>query len=78
LLVLWVQTGEASLRLLQRPAQDKLRDREHTDTERQQVREAFNVLVELDKQRGDLHTALETVEDALHAVCVAIAQHRLL
>ena len=78
LLVLWVQTGEAGLRFLQRPPQDKLHDREHTDPERQQVREALNLLVELDKQRGDMHAALEAVEDAFNAVFVAIAQHRLL
>jgi len=32
-LVLWVQTGEASLLGLKRPSQDKLRDREHPDPE---------------------------------------------
>ena len=72
------QTGEAGLGLLQRPAQDKLHDREHTDTKRQEVRETFNLLVELDKQRCDMDPALEAVEDALNAVFVAIAQHRLL
>jgi hypothetical protein len=46
-----MQTGKAGLGCLQRLAQDKLRDREHTDPERQQVREALNVLVELDKER---------------------------
>src|SRR5882724_5213401 len=78
LLVVWGQTGEAGLGLLQRPAPDTLRDCEHTDTERQQGREACKLLVALDKERGDRHTALEAVEEALNAVGVAIAPHRLL
>src|SRR5713101_2835437 len=47
------------------------------DTERQQVCEALNLLVELDKQRRDMDAALEAVEDAFNAVFVAIAQHRM-
>ena len=78
LLVLWVQTWESGLIVLKRPSQDKLRDRSHTATERQQVREALNLLVELDTQRRDMDAALEAVENALNAVCVAIAQHRML
>src|SRR5204863_4115031 len=53
-------------------------DRQHADSERQQVREALDLVVELDKQRRDMHAALEAVEDAFDTVCVAIAQHRLL
>ena len=71
LLVLWVHIGEAGLILRKRPPQDKLHDRQHADTERQQVRKALNVLVELDKQRGDMDPALEAVEDAFNAVFVA-------
>src|SRR5207253_2544808 len=67
-LVLWVQTGEARLRLFQSPAQDKLCDGEHSDPERQEVREAFNLLVELHKQRGDLQAALEAVENTLNTI----------
>ena len=74
-LVLRVQTGQCDLILLKRPPQDKLRDREHADAERQQVREALDLIVELDKQRRDMHAALETVEDAFDTVFVAIAQH---
>ena len=73
LLVLWMQTGESGLCCLQRPSQDKLCDRSHTDPECQQVREALNVLVEFDKQRGDRDAALEAVEDAFNAVVVTIA-----
>ena len=76
-LVLWVQTRESGLLLLQRPSQDKLRNRSHPDTERQQVREALNVLVELDKQRRNMHAALEAVEDMFDAVLVAIAHDRI-
>ncbi len=36
------------------------------------------MLVAFDKQRGDMDAALEAVEEAFHAVCVTIAQHRLL
>src|SRR6266568_9630080 len=77
-LVLWVQTGEAGLIVLKRPPQNTLHHRQHADTERQQRREALKWLVERDKQRRNMDTALEAVEDALNAVCVAIAQHRLL
>src|SRR5712691_9480579 len=77
-LVLRVQTGECDLILLKRPPQDKLRDREHADAERQQVREALDLVVELDKQRRDMDPALEAVEDPFDAVCMAIAQHRIL
>src|SRR5712691_7583436 len=77
LLVLWMQTGEAGLRGLQRPSQDKLRDRQHTDPERQQVREALYLVVEFDKQWGNMDPALEAVEDAFHTVFVAVAQHRI-
>ena len=72
-LVLWVQTEEAGLIGLKRPSQDKFRDRSHTDTERQQVREALNLRIELDEQRRDMDAALEAVEDTFNAVCVAIA-----
>src|SRR5882762_11715566 len=77
-LVLRVQTGQCDLILLKRPPQDKLRDREHADAERQQVREALDLVVELDKQRRDMDPALETVADPFDAICIAIAQHRLL
>src|SRR5207249_4702296 len=77
-LVLWVQPGESGLLGLQRPSQDKLRDRSHPDTERQQVREALNLLIEFDKQRRDMDPALEALEDAFHTVFVTITQHRLL
>src|SRR5438876_12450985 len=73
-----MQTAESGLRYLQRPSQDKLRDREHTDPKRQQVREALNLFVEFDTQRCDMDPALEAVEEAFNAVCVAIAQHRIL
>jgi hypothetical protein len=56
LLVLWVHIGEAGLILRKRPPQDKLHDRQHADTERQEVREALDLLVELDKQRRDIPT----------------------
>src|SRR5262252_10634204 len=78
LLVFWMQTGQSGRLCFKRPAQDKLRDRSHPDTERQQVREAHNLLVAFDKQRRDMDPALEAVEDAFHTVCIAIAQHRLL
>src|SRR5438128_12436339 len=73
-----MQTGESGLGCLQRPSQDKLRNRYHTDPERQQVREALNLLVEFDKQRCNMDPALEAVEDAFNAVFVAIAQHYIL
>jgi hypothetical protein len=63
--------------VLQRPSQDKLRDRSHPDTERQQVGEALNLLVEFDKQRRDMHAALEAVKDAFNALFIPIAQHRI-
>ena len=63
--------------MLQRPAQDKLRDRSHTDTERQQGGEALNGLVEFDTQRRALHAALEAVQEAFHAVGVPRAPHRI-
>src|SRR5712692_10250621 len=78
LLVLWVQTGEAGLIVLKRPPKNKLHHRQYADTECQQIREALNLLVEHDKQRFNMDTALEAVKDALNAVFVAIAQHRLL
>src|SRR6266436_3221901 len=78
LLILWMQTGKSRLRCLQRPSQGKLRDREHTDSESQQVCEALNVLVEFNKQWGDMDPALEAVEEAFNAVFVAIAQHDIL
>jgi hypothetical protein len=63
-LVLWVQTGESDLLLLQRPSQDKLRARSHPDTERQQGCEALHGLVELDTQRRERPAALEAVAEA--------------
>src|SRR6266487_936364 len=78
LLILWMQIGQSRLRGLQRPSQGKLRDREHTDPESQQGREALNWLVECNKQWCDMDPALEAVEEAFNAVCVAIAQHRIL
>ena len=59
-----MQTGERGLRGFQRPSQDKLRDCSHTDPERQQGREALDLLVAFDKQRCDMDPALEAVEDA--------------
>lgn len=73
-----MQTGASGLRARQRPSQDTLRDREHTDPTRQQVREALNLFVACDTQRGDMAPALEAVEDAFNAVCGAIAQPRIL
>ena len=57
--------------MLQRPPQNNLHHRQHADTERQQICEALNLLVERDKQRRNMDTALEAVEDALNAVFVA-------
>ena len=48
LLVLWVHIGEVGLIFRKRPPQDKLHDRQHADTERQEVRQALDLLVELD------------------------------
>jgi hypothetical protein len=76
LLVLRMQTWEAGLRCLERPSQDKLRDRSYTHTKRQQVREALNLVVQLDKQRRDMDAALEAVEDAFNTVCVPIYRGR--
>src|SRR6266487_125659 len=78
LLVLWVHIGEACLILRKRPPQDKLHDRQHADTERQEVREALDLLVELDKQRRDMDAAFEAIEDTFDAVFIAVAQDRLL
>src|SRR2546426_11582606 len=78
LLVLWVHMGEAGLILRKRPPQDKLHDRQHADTERQEVREALDLLVELDKQRRDMDAAFEAIEDTFDAVFIAVAQDRLL
>src|SRR2546423_12128739 len=78
LLVFWVQTGECGLLLLQRPPQQKLQDRQHADPERQQVREALNLLVALDKERRDMDGALETVENGFNTVFVGIAKNRIL
>src|SRR5207245_10551710 len=50
----------------------------HADAERQQVREALDLLVALDKQRRDMDAALEAIEEAFDTVFVAVAQHRLL
>ena len=74
-LVLWVQTWESGLILLERPSQDKRRDRSHTPTKRPQIREALNGLVARDKQRRDRPAALETVDEAFDTVGVARAQH---
>src|SRR5712691_10497816 len=76
LLVLWVQTGEAGLLLYQRPPKDKLHDRQHADAESQEVCEALDWLVELDKQRGDMDAACEAIEEAFDAIFVAVAQDR--
>src|SRR5207253_648680 len=70
--------GERGLLCLQRSPQHKLHDCQYADTERQQVRETLDLVVELDKQRRDMHAALEAVEEAFDTVFVAIAQHRLL
>ena len=71
-----MQTGELGLRGLQRTSQDKLRDCSHTDPERQQVREALNLLVTFDKQRGDMDPALEAVEDAFRGIrCDSTTPH---
>src|SRR5215471_16487337 len=78
LLVLWVHIGEAGLILRKRPPQDKLHDRQHADAERQEVREALDLLVELDKQWRDMDAALEAVEDAFDPVFMAVAQDRIL
>src|SRR5262249_23873967 len=78
LLVFRVQTGECGLIVLKRPPKDKLHDRQHADTESQQVREALDLVVDLDKQRRDMDAALAAVEDAFDTVCVAVAQDRLL
>src|SRR5215211_1571611 len=78
MLVLQMQTWEAGLLCLQRPSQDKLRDRSHTHPKRQQVRETLQLVVTLDKHRRDMEAALEVVEDAFHTVFVTIAQHRML
>ena len=48
--------------LLKRPPQHKLHDCQHADAERQQVREALDLVVELDKQRRDMDPAIEAVE----------------
>src|SRR5438128_9348297 len=77
-LVFRVQAGEFGLICLKRSPKHKLHDCQHADTESQQVREAFDLVVELDKQRRDMHAALEAVKDAFNTVFVAIAQHRLL
>jgi hypothetical protein len=69
-LVLWVQTGEAGLILRQRPPKDTLHDRQHADAERQEVREALDLLVELDKQRRDMDAAFEAIEYAFDAVFI--------
>jgi hypothetical protein len=53
-------------------------DRQDSDAESQQVREALDLVVELDKQRRDIDPALEAIENAFNAVFVAIAQHRIL
>src|SRR5258706_5348806 len=55
-----------------------LQYRQHADAERQQVREALDVLVALDKQRRDMDAALETIAEAFDTVFVAVTQHRLL
>src|SRR5919201_6808245 len=78
LLVLWVHIGEASLILRKRPPQDKLHDHQHADTERQEGREALDLLVELDKQRRDMDAAFEAIEDTFDAAFIAVAQDRLL
>ena len=49
---------------LKRSPQNKLHDRQHADTERQEVREALDLLVKLDKQWCNMDSALEAVEDA--------------
>src|SRR3989442_13730945 len=69
-LVLRGQTGQCDLILLKRPPQDKLRDREHADAERQQVREALDLIVELDKQRRDMDPALEAGEEPSASVII--------
>src|SRR5882724_6254700 len=73
LLVLWVQTGEAGRLLHKRPPKDKLQDRQHADAESQEVCEALDLLVELDKQRCDMDAACEAIEDAVDAIFVAVA-----
>src|SRR5467141_409344 len=78
LLVLWVHIGEAGLILRKRPPQDKLHDRQHADTERQEVREDLDLLVELDKQRRDMDAAFEAIAETFDAVCMAGAPDRLL
>src|SRR5712692_4378467 len=77
-LVLRVQTGACRLIVVQRPPKDTLQDRSHADTQSQQGREALDLVVELDTQRRDMDAALEAVEDAFDAVCVARAQHGIL
>ena len=59
-------------------AAGQLQDRQHADAERQQVREALDLLVALDKQRRDMDAALEAIEEAFDTVLVGVAQHRLL
>src|SRR5713101_1535716 len=70
--------GEFGVIVLQRSPQHKLHDRQHADTESQQVREALDLVVEFDKEWCNVDPALEAVEDAFHAVFMTIAQHRLL
>src|SRR5207244_13558542 len=64
LLVFRVQTRELGVIVLQRPPQDKLHDRQHADTERQQVREALDLIIQLDTQGCDLYAALEAIAEA--------------
>jgi hypothetical protein len=75
--VLRVQTGEGGLLLRKRPPEDKLCDRSHADAERQQGREALDVVVAFDTQRRDREATLETVAEAFNPVCMPITPHRL-
>jgi hypothetical protein len=59
--------------VLQRSPKRKLHDRQDADAERQQGREALDVVVELDKQRRNMPAALEAVEEAFDTVFMAIA-----
>jgi hypothetical protein len=71
--VFGVQPGEFGLTPLSRATQGKFHHGQHPNTSRQQIREPLDLVIALGKHRGNLHTALQAMENPLDAVCVTRA-----
>ena len=60
-----VETGKFRLLMGKRTPQDTLQHRSHPHAQRSEVREPLDLVIPLDQQRGDTHTALEAMENTL-------------